>query len=148
MRLSLFSLCLLPAALAAPVTDTLHSVLFPHYLVPIKEAHPHTAFPTQYTGHVLYTSSWHKDEIRMLVGFDVPEDAGSRCAIKFTLAPKTSPYGYQWTVNGSGKLDVWALKDIIVSGHTSWANKPARTSKSPLFGISVSGAVLEFRCRD
>lgn len=139
MKFSLLPLILLPVALTAPVTtDYLAAVLFPNYIVPIKQATPYTAYPTQYTGQISYTSSWHKDEIRLLVGFDVPEDVGTRCAIKFTLAPKTSPYGYQWTVNGSGKLDVWKLAGLIESGETTWANKPARTTKEPLFTIAVS----------
>ena len=149
MRFSLLSLLLLPAVLAAPVSDTIKSVLFPHYLVPIKQAFPNTAYPTQYTGQVSYTSTWHKDEIRLLAGFDVPEDAEDGwCAIKFTLAPKTSPYGYQWTVNGSGKLDVWLLDGIIDTGETSWVTKPGRTTKAPLFTIVVSTPALLKRRTD
>jgi hypothetical protein len=49
------------------------------------------------------------------VGFDVPANGATRCAIKFTLPPKV-PGGYQWTVNGSGKLDVWSLASIIQNG--------------------------------
>lgn len=54
----------------------------------------------------------------MLVGFDVPPTyGGDKCYIRFTL-PKKKPGqgGYEWTVNGSGKLDVWYLDGIIQLG--------------------------------
>lgn len=75
----------------------LEAVLFPHYLNPIRQATPNTAYPTQYTGEVAFTSEAHKNETRLLVGFDVPANVGTRCAIKFQLPPNV-PGGFQWSV--------------------------------------------------
>jgi hypothetical protein len=86
--------------------------LFISVLVPIKESTPQVAFGTQYTGQVNFTSPGEGNEIRLLVGFDVPPNLGTRSAIKFGLGPKP-PGGYQWTVDGTGKLSVWSLKSII-----------------------------------
>lgn len=72
----------------------------------------------------------------MLVGFDVPADVGTRCAIKFTLPARTSG-GYQWVVSGTGKLDVYQLAEPFVNGVTNWNNKPARLTTAPQFTITV-----------
>ncbi|KAA8913237.1 ubiquitin 3 binding protein But2 C-terminal domain-containing protein [Sphaerosporella brunnea] len=122
-----------PTAEDAPQSQGLLNVLFPNYLVPIYQANPDTAYPTQYEGDVSYTPGV-ANEVRLLVGFDVPANSGTRCLIKFRLEPKT-PWGYDWTVTGTGKLDVWALTSIIQNGVTTWNSKPARTSVNPLFKI-------------
>lgn len=108
--------------------------LTPSRLVPIKEAHPDHAHETQKTGMVHWESHTHGEEIRLLVGFDIPEDVGPKCMINFSLPPQQK-YGYQWTVNGSGKLDVWGLKSMIINGETSWNTKPMRTSWKPMYTI-------------
>lgn len=73
------------------------------------------------------------------MGFDVPANVGTRCSIKFRLPMKEDDVGgYEWVVVGSGKLDVWSLKSIIINGGTSWNNKPARTTVKPQFVITVS----------
>ncbi|CCX15865.1 ubiquitin 3 binding protein But2 C-terminal domain-containing protein [Pyronema domesticum] len=151
MKFAIILSALLASVLAAPVEGDVESqtdhhpthpthpqkpemVLFPNYLVPIKEAHPDHAHETQKTGMVHWESHTHGEEIRLLVGFDIPEDVGPKCMINFSLPPQQK-YGYQWTVNGSGKLDVWGLKSMIINGETSWNTKPMRTSWKPMYTI-------------
>ncbi|KAF8544463.1 ubiquitin 3 binding protein But2 C-terminal domain-containing protein [Trichophaea hybrida] len=121
--------------IADAASQDLEKVLFPNYLVPIKQAKPKIAFPTQKTGQVHYENPTDKNEIKLLVGFDVPKNVGTRCAIKFGLEAKV-PGGYQWTVNGSGMLDVWSLASMITPGVTTWNNKPKRTTTDPQFTIT------------
>lgn len=107
--------------------------------MPILQLDPDTAYPTRYTGEIAYESVETGDEQRLLVGFDVPANVGTRCGIKFRLPIKEEDEGgYQWSVEGSGMLDVWSLKSTIVNGGTTWNNKPGRTTVKPQFVISVS----------
>lgn len=115
----------------------LQATLFPHYLNPINQATPDEASFTQYTGEAAFTATAHRNETRLLVGFDVPSDAGSRCAIKFQL-PANVPGGFQWEVTGNGKLDVWSLVKEFKNGAVTWNTKPARKTEAPQFVITVS----------
>ncbi|KAI5787140.1 hypothetical protein EDC01DRAFT_631515 [Geopyxis carbonaria] len=117
----------------------LERTVYPNYLNPIYKNQSSTAFPTQYTATINYDPSSTGNEVRMLVGFDIPAGVGTRCAIKFALPPKTQG-GYPWVVSGTGKLDVYQLAEPFTNGVTNWNNKPARLTSSPQFTITQTTA--------
>jgi len=124
-------------AYAAPATiekRVLVDTRFPNYLVPARESDPYTTYSTQYTAQVDYTPDV-ANETTFFVGFDVPNNGATLCTLRFTLPPKV-PGGYQWTVQGSGRLDIFGLMNIIQPGELSWMNRPERyPSATPLFQL-------------
>jgi len=127
-----------PTSFTTTVDDaTAVTVLFPNYLVPAKENTPNQAYNTQFTARVNFTSATSGDEAITLVGFDVPANGLTNCAIKFELAPK-DPNGFQWEVTGTGRLSVYQLASNIVPGTTTWANRPAKVSDHASFFILQS----------
>jgi len=134
-------LALAASALARPAKDSkdisnasLLTTLFPNYLVPINEASPNTAYPTQFTADISFTVKGN--ETRMFVGFDVPSNGATSCAISFTLPPPQAGEQFPWTVTGTGQLDVFQSTNIVVPGTTTWNTKSGRTTVAPLFQIT------------
>ncbi|RPA99776.1 hypothetical protein L873DRAFT_881771 [Choiromyces venosus 120613-1] len=94
---------LLSSALAAPTANLQKraTILFPNYLIPLKQATPDTAYPTQYTATISYSGNDATDnETEMIVGFDVPNSSENNCI-----------YGF----NGQ-----------VINGQTDWNNRPPR----------------------
>jgi len=108
--------------------------LFPNYLVPAKQNTPNEAYNTQFTARVNWTSAAAGDESITFVGFDVPNNGLTNCAIKFTVAPKTTD-GFQWTLSGAGAMSLYLLNNPVVPGTTTWNSRPARLSNTPSFTI-------------
>ncbi|RPA88198.1 hypothetical protein BJ508DRAFT_320297 [Ascobolus immersus RN42] len=104
-------------------------VVYPNYIIPIKQNAPDTAFGPQFRGDIYYHSFAARNETRLLLGFDMPSNAATNCQLAFNLPPAGTPNAFPWSQSGNPTLWVYTLSRIVDVTDT-WNKRPARVPEA------------------
>ncbi|KAI5847744.1 hypothetical protein DFP73DRAFT_621851 [Morchella snyderi] len=102
-------------------------ILMPNYIVPINQSNPNFPGGTKYEGELKYTGR-PTDQIRSLIGWDIPADAPKYCTIGFELSTAPGQAQNTWKTFGGGGFNVYILSSnpAIDYKAISWNNRPDR----------------------
>ncbi|KAL8953111.1 MAG: hypothetical protein Q9222_000994 [Ikaeria aurantiellina] len=91
---------------------------YPHLIVPVDKDQPDTALNTGYNGHFSPTVS-------SIFNFDIPpSDEGKTCSLVFLFPTRDQLQTSNYTLSGSGGIDIVRLNDPA-SSETTYNNQPS-----------------------
>lgn len=108
---------------------------YPHLIIPVNSESPDTAYGTQYFGYI-------NSENSTIFTFDIPSSySGSTCSLIFLLPLKSQLETSNYTLSGSGTIEVLQL-DSGVSTSTTYNTVPEVEEDLGAFSLTAGSSMV------